>query len=50
MANTLPSAKELMEKAAQREAEKATEAMRLQAKVDAERKALIERLQQPTTV
>jgi hypothetical protein len=50
MANTLPSAKELMEKAAQREAEKATEAMRLQAKVDAEKKALIERLQQPSGV
>jgi hypothetical protein len=48
MASTLPSAKELMEKAAHREAEKAAEAMRLQAKADVEKKALIDRLQQPS--
>ena len=38
MASPLPSAKELMERAAQKEAEKAAEAMRLQAKADAEKK------------
>jgi len=48
MASTLPSAKELMAKAAEKEAQKAAEAMRLQAKADAEKKALIERLQQPS--
>jgi hypothetical protein len=48
MASTLPSAKELMAKAAAKEAQKAAEAMRLQAKVDAEKKALIERLQRPS--
>ena len=36
MASTLPSAKELMAKAAEKEAQKAAEAMRLQAKADAE--------------
>ncbi len=50
MASTLPSAKELMAKAAEKEAEKAAEAMRLQAKADAEKKALIDRLQQPSGV
>ena len=50
MASPLPSAKELMERAAQIEAEKAAEAMRLQAKADAEKKALIERLQQPSDI
>ena len=50
MASPLPSAKELMERAAQKEAEKAAEAMRLQAKADAEKKALIERLQQPSGI
>jgi hypothetical protein len=48
MASTLPSANELMAKAAAKEAQKAAEAMRLQAKVDAEKKALIERLQRPS--
>jgi hypothetical protein len=48
MASTLPSAKELMAKAAEKEAQTAAEAMRLQAKADAEKKALIERLQQPS--
>jgi hypothetical protein len=46
MASTLPSAKELMAKAAEKEAQTAAEAMRLQAKADAQKKALIERLQQ----
>jgi hypothetical protein len=50
MASTLPSAKELMERAAQKEAEKAAEAMRSQAKTDAEKQALIERLQKPSGV
>jgi hypothetical protein len=50
MESTLPSAKELMEKAAQKEAEKAAEAMRLQAKADAEKQALIDRLQKPSGV
>ena len=50
MASPLPSAKELMERAAQIEAEKAAEAMRLQAKADAEKKALIERVQQPSGI
>ena len=50
MANTLPCAKELMERAAQKEAEKAAEAMRLQAKTDAEKQALIDRLQKPSGV
>src|SRR4051794_27071795 len=50
MASTLPSAKELMRKAAEKKAQRAAEAMRLQAKADAEKKALIERLQQPSGV
>jgi hypothetical protein len=50
MASVLPSAKELMEKTAQKEAEKAAEAMRLQAKADAEKQALIDRLQKPSGV
>ena len=50
MASPLPSAKELMERAAQKEAEKAAEAMRLQAKADAEKQALIDRLQKPSGV
>ena len=48
MASMLPSAKELMAKAAEKAAQKAAEAMRLQAQADAEKKALIERLQQPS--
>jgi hypothetical protein len=50
MASTLPSAKELIAKAAEKETEKAAEAMRLQAKADAEKKALIARLQQPSGI
>ena len=50
MASPLPSAKELMERAAQKEAEKAAEAMRLQAKADDEKQALIDRLQKPSNV
>ena len=50
MASVLPSAKELMERTAQKEAEKAAEAMRLQAKADAEKQALIDRLQKPSGV
>jgi hypothetical protein len=46
----LPNAKELMERAAQKEAEKAAEAMRSQAKTDAEKQALLERLQKPSGV
>ena len=50
MASTLPSAKELMERAAQKEAEKAADAMRLQAKAEAEKQALMDRLQRPSGV
>ena len=50
MASVLPSAKELMERTAQKEAEKAAEAIRLQAKADAEKQALIDRLQKPSGV
>ena len=48
--SALPSAKELMEKIAVVEAQKASEAMRLQAKADAEKKALIDQLSQPSGV
>src|SRR6478736_1360950 len=50
MTSTLPSAKELMERAAQKEAENAAEAMRLRAKADDEKQALIDRLQEPSNV
>src|SRR6185312_8778058 len=50
MASALPSAKELMQRAAQKEGEKAAEARRLQAKAEAEKQALIERLQKPSGV
>lgn len=46
----LPSAKEMMAKVAQAEAEKAAEAMRRQAASDAEKKALIDRLKGPSGV
>jgi hypothetical protein len=48
--STLPSAKEVLEKLASVEAEKASEAMRLQAKLDAEKKALVDRLSKPSGV
>jgi hypothetical protein len=50
MASTIPNAKELKERTAQKEAEKAAEAMRLQAKADAEKQGLIDRLQKPSGV
>jgi hypothetical protein len=49
-ADLLPTAKQVMEKVALAEAEKATEEMRKQAKVDAEKKALIDRLTKPSGV
>ena len=48
MANLLPSAKAVMEKIALAEAEKASEAMRIRAREDAEKKALIDRLSKPS--
>jgi hypothetical protein len=42
--NLLPTAKEMMEKLALAEAEKASEEMRKKAKADAEKKALVDRL------
>jgi hypothetical protein len=42
--NLLPTAKQVMEKVALREAENASEAMHQKAKADAEKKALIDRL------
>src|SRR5262245_40005338 len=48
--NLLPTAKQLMEKVAIAEAEKASEAMRQKAKADAEKKALIDRLTKPSGV
>ena len=50
MASTIPNAKELLERTAQKEAEKAAEAIRLQAKADAEKQGLIDRLQKPSGV
>src|SRR5262245_51881933 len=46
----LPSAKEVMEKVAQAEAEKASEAMRRHAAAEAEKKALIDKLQAPSGI
>jgi|SRR5215208_3865761 len=43
LSNLLPTAKQIMEKLALVEAEKASEAMRAQAKADAEKKALLDR-------
>lgn len=43
--SVLPTAEEMMQKVAQAEAERAAEAMRRQAAVDAEKKALIDKLQ-----
>jgi hypothetical protein len=48
--DVLPSAKQVMEQLALAEAEKASEAMRHQAKADAEKKALLDRLSKPTGV
>jgi hypothetical protein len=46
----LPSAKELMQQVAMAESEKAAAEMRRQAKVDAEKKALVDRLTKPSGV
>jgi hypothetical protein len=46
----LPSAKEMMQKLALAEAEKASEEMRKKAKADAEKKALVDRLTKPSGV
>jgi hypothetical protein len=48
--SALPSAKEMMQKVAQAEAEKANEAMRRQAASEAEKKALIDKLKGPSGV
>src|ERR1700751_1886548 len=50
LSNLLPSAKQMMEKLAGAEAEKASEEMRKKAKVDAEKKALVDRLTKPSGV
>ncbi|WP_119270575.1 hypothetical protein [Taklimakanibacter deserti] len=46
----LPTAKQVMEKVAQAEAERANEAMRREAAIAAEKKALIDKLQGPSGV
>jgi hypothetical protein len=46
--NLVPSAKAMMEKIALAEAEKASEAMRIRARAESEKKALIERLTKPS--
>ena len=50
LSKALPSAKEIMEQLALAEAEKASEAVRQQAKADAEKKALIDRLSKASGV
>jgi hypothetical protein len=50
LSNLVPSAKSLMVKIAEAEAEKASEAMRAKAQHDAEKQALIERLSKPSGV
>jgi hypothetical protein len=50
LSSLLPTAKQVMEKVALAEAEKASEAMRQKAKADAEKKALIDRLTRPSGV
>jgi hypothetical protein len=50
LSNLLPNAKQVMEKLALAEAEKASEEMRKQARADAEKKALIDRLTKPSGV
>jgi hypothetical protein len=50
LSDLLPTAKQVMEKLALVEAEKASEAMRQKAKADAEKKALIDRLTKPSGV
>jgi len=50
LSNLLPTAKQIMEKVALAEAEKATEAMRQKEKADAEKKALMDRLSKPSGV
>jgi len=46
----LPSAEEMMERVAQAESEKASEALRRQKKIEAEKKALIEQISRPSGV
>jgi hypothetical protein len=48
--DVLPNAKQVMEQLALAEAEKASDAMRQQAKADTEKKALLDRLSKPTGV
>lgn len=48
--NVLPTADEVMQKVAQAEADRASESMRRQAKIDAEKKALVDRLKAPSGV
>lgn len=48
--NILPTADEVMHKVAQAEADRASESMRRQAKIDAEKKALVDRLKAPSGV
>jgi len=50
LSKLLPTAKQIMEKVALVEAEKASEAMRQKTKADAEKKALIDRLTKPSGV
>ena len=50
LSNLLPNAKQVMERLALAEAEKASEEMRKQARADAEKKALIDRLTKPSGV
>jgi len=50
LSNLLPTAKQVMEKVALAEAEKASEAMRQKAKADAEKKALVDRLSRASGV
>jgi hypothetical protein len=50
LSDVLPTAKQVMEQLALVEAEKASEALRQQAKADAEKKALMDRLSKPSGV
>ena len=50
LSNPLPTAKQAMEMLAQAEAEKASEALRHKKKADAEKKALIDKLSEPSGI
>ena len=50
LSNPLPTAKQAMEMLAQAEAEKASEALRHKEKADAEKKALIDKLSEPSGI